>query len=82
MHTMLNALCLSLLSTKLVLMKFFRNIVLKNNVKMQDTDGILEVKTLLKDVKENGIENGRLRLEDISLLTIVKEDTFLMQPLC
>ena len=41
-----------------------------------------EVKILQPDVKVNGIESGKLKLEDTLLLTIEKEDTYLMQAQC
>ena len=51
---------------------------LKNYVKLLVIDGMREVKILQPDVKANGIESGKLKLEDTLQHTIEKEDTYLM----
>ena len=63
---------------KNALVKFFLSMQLKNYVKLLVIDGMREVKILQPDVKANGIESGKLKLEDILLHTIEKEDTYLM----
>ena len=54
---------------------------LKNYVKLLVIDGMRELKTLQPDVKVNGIESGKLKLEDTLQHTIEKEDTSDVNPM-
>ena len=49
---------------------------------MLDTDGTLEVKAQSEVVNENGIEYGKLKLEDTLQPITEKEDTSLMLVQC
>ena len=63
---------------KNALVKFFLSMQLKNYVKLLVIGGMREVRILQPDVKANGTESGKLKLEDTLQHTIEKEDTYLM----
>ena len=82
MLTVLNAHYLNLPFTKNVWVKCWSNIPVKKCAKMQVIDGMQGMKILLLDVKVNGTEFGKLKLEDILLHTIEKGDISQMLAPC